>query len=282
MQGQFGALGVIGIIFTAVLASAVRAAFFVQRWKRAHTEDADLSNPPMSGGQTLDRVPKRLWPVVKPLFFASIVVLGALQLVMLFAFIFVRPWVIPTAAMEPTLLIGDRVFTLRPNWMGAIHRGDLVAFAYPVDPKQAFIKRVVGVPGDRIRVVHKALYLNGDPIAEPYATHLTEYIDLYRDEFPSQPSVHLYPPGDRMLSENVRNGEVVVPPGMYFVMGDNRDSSLDSRYWGFVPMENILGRPWMIYESTDAAGRSRPGRSGKMLRRFPLGFTSSAGPLKVG
>ena len=65
-------------------------------------------------------------------------------------------------------------------------------------------------------------------------------------------------------------------------MGDNRDSSLDSRYWGFVPMENIMGRPWMIYESSDAEGRSRPGRSGKLLRRFPLGFTESAGPLKAG
>jgi len=284
VQGQFGVLGVIGLIFTAVLASAVRAAFFAHRWRREHPADTDLANPPMAGGVLLERTPMRLWPVVKPVFFIAIVILGGIEVALLFAFVFVQPWVIPNATMEPTLLNGDRIFALRRTWMGAVHRGDMVAFEYPVDRRQKLVKRIVGVPGDRIRFVHKALWLNGRPLSEPYAVHLTNYIDRYRDEFPSQPSPQFapdYPSGDKMLKENVRAGEVVVPPGAYFVLGDNRDSSLDSRYWGFVPAENIVGRPWLIYGSTDSEGRDRPGRAGRLLPRFPLGFSETSGPGKA-
>jgi len=285
IQGQFGAPGVVGLLFTAVLIGAVRAAFFAHRWRREHPGDADLADPPMVGGVLLERTPKRLWPLIKPVFFVAIVILGTLEVIVLFAFVFVQPWVIPTGAMEPTLLIGDHVLTLRRNWMGAIHRGDLVAFRYPVDRSQIFVKRVVGVPGDRIRFVHKGLRLNGRPVAEPYAVHSTDYIDLYRDEFPSQTPprfLPVYATGDKMFAENVRGGEVVVPPGAYFVLGDNRDSSLDSRYWGFVPVDNVLGRPWLIYGSADPQGRERPGRAGQLLPRFPLGFSDMSGPVKAG
>ena len=82
--------------------------------------------------------------------------------------------------------------------------------------------------------------------------HKTEYIDSFRDNFPGDPNVPLYPPAQDMLKNNVLDGQVIVPPNSFFAMGDNRDSSLDSRYWGFVPRENIIGKPLIIYWSYDA------------------------------
>ncbi len=137
-----------------------------------------------------------------------------------------------------------------------VAHGDIVALRYPIDESQTFLKRVIGMPGDRIRIVNKQLILNGAPPQEPYAIHKTDYVDSYRDNFPSQPTFHLNGKEDasarKMLAENVVNGEVVVPEGTYFVLGDNRDNSLDSRFWGFVPRENIVGKPYLVYWSYDA------------------------------
>ncbi|MEP7361790.1 MAG: signal peptidase I [Acidobacteriota bacterium] len=176
----------------------------------------------------------------------------------------VQAFVIPTGSMEDTLLIGDHLLVDKLAYAPPgpiskyvlpyeeVKRGDIIVFRYPVDIKQTFVKRIVGVPGDRLRVEKKQVYLNGKAINEPYKYHKTEYFDSYRDNFPSEPNVRLYDPAQKMLEENVVNGEVVVPPGHYFAMGDNRDSSLDSRYWGFVPRENIIGKPLVIYWSYDA------------------------------
>ena len=131
-------------------------------------------------------------------------------------------------------------------------RGDIVVHIYPVDRKETFVKRVVALPGDRVRIVNKQLFINGSAVSEPYVQRKTSYVDSYRDNFPSEARVPLYPPAQAMLANNVANGEVVVPPHRYFVLGDNRDSSLDSRYWGFVPRENIIGKPLVIYWSYDA------------------------------
>jgi signal peptidase I len=90
-------------------------------------------------------------------------------------------------------------------------------------------------------------------LTEPYVVHKSDYIDSYRDNFPTEPDAPIYPPAQQMLEHNVVNGEVVVPPGHYFAMGDNRDQSLDSRYWGFVPRENIIGKPLIIYWSYEAS-----------------------------
>jgi signal peptidase I len=111
----------------------------------------------------------------------------------------------------------------------------------------------MGVPGDRIRMVNKELFLNGVKLTEPYKVNKTEYIDSYRDNFPSEPNANVYPGALDMLQHHVENGEVIVPPGYYFAMGDNRDSSLDSRYWGFVPRENIIGKPLIIYWSYETS-----------------------------
>jgi len=176
----------------------------------------------------------------------------------------VQAFVIPTGSMEDTLLIGDHLLVDKLAFAPPgpvtkhllpyedVQRGDIIVFRYPVDIKQTFVKRVIGVPGDHIRMDNKAVFLNGRRLIEPYKYNKTDYIDSYRDNFPSVPNVSLYPQGQEMLLNNVQHGEVVVPPGHYFAMGDNRDSSLDSRYWGFVPRENIIGKPLIIYWSYDA------------------------------
>jgi signal peptidase I len=168
---------------------------------------------------------------------------------------FVQPFVVPTATMEDTLLTGDRLLVRRfPNPQPA--RGDVIVFTYPIDRRQTFVKRIIGVPGDRIRIANKIVYRNGAAIGEPYAVHKTDYVDAYRDNFPSEPGVSLYPPAEEMLRQHTSNGEVVVPEGEYFVLGDNRDLSLDSRYWGFIGSADLIGKPLLIYDSEEqSAGR---------------------------
>ena len=134
-----------------------------------------------------------------------------------------------------------------------VNRGDIIVFRYPIDIKQTFVKRVMGVAGDRIHLENKKVFLNGHLLDEPYVVHKLDYIDSYRDNFPTDPNTALFPPAQAMLEHNIVNGNVVVPPGYYFAMGDNRDLSLDSRYWGFVPRENIIGKPLVIYWSYDAS-----------------------------
>jgi signal peptidase I len=175
-----------------------------------------------------------------------------------------QAFVIPTGSMEDSLLIGDHLLVDKLAYAPSgpvsrfllpytpVRRGDIVVFRYPADVRQTFVKRVIGVPGDRIRIVNKEVLLNGRRLEEPYKVHKTSYVDSYRDNFPSEPNTRIDARAQEMLSRNVENGEVTVPPGCYFVLGDNRDSSLDSRYWGFVPRDNIIGKPLLIYWSYDA------------------------------
>ena len=175
----------------------------------------------------------------------------------------VQAFVIPTGSMEDNLLIGDHLLVDKLAYAPAgpvsryllpytpIQRGDIIVFRYPVDIRQTFVKRVIGVPGDRIRIRNKTVYLNGRPLDEPYKVHKTAYYDSYRDNFPSMPNTAVQEPALEMLDRHVEQGEVVVPRESYFAMGDNRDSSLDSRYWGFVPRANIIGKPLLIYWSYD-------------------------------
>ena len=176
----------------------------------------------------------------------------------------VQAFVIPTGSMEDTLLVGDHLLVDKLADAPAgpvskyilpylqIKRGDIIVFRYPVDISQTFVKRCMGVPGDRIRIINKQVYLNGVKLDEPYKVNKTDYIDSYRDDFPGEPNANIYPGALDMLQHHVVNGEVIVPQNFYFAMGDNRDSSLDSRYWGFVPRENIIGKPLVIYWSYDA------------------------------
>jgi len=121
-----------------------------------------------------------------------------------------------------------------------------------VNPGDSFIKRVVGVGGDRVRLNNKTLVVNGVSVKEPYAIHTSNFIDTFRDNFPQEPRPPLMREGwEDWLKQNVVNDEVVVPQGKYFVLGDNRDNSLDSRYWGFLERKDLLGKPVMIYLSAN-------------------------------
>jgi signal peptidase I len=176
----------------------------------------------------------------------------------------VQAYVVPTGSMEKNLRIGDHMLVDRlvyadPGAWGRhvlpyheAQRGDIVAFLYPEDVRQTYVKRLIGLPGDRIRLIDKQVIRNGRRLIEPYTQHIDPSIDPYRDDFPTSASWQTTPRGREMFDRNISNGEVVVPPGMLFMMGDNRENSADSRYWGFVPREYVVGKPLVIYWSYDA------------------------------
>jgi signal peptidase I len=176
----------------------------------------------------------------------------------------VQAFIVPTPSMDTTVMVGDHLLVDKLSYAppGSFaryllpytdpKRGDIIVFRYPMDISQNYVKRVMGVPGDHIRVVDKVVYLNGKALTEPYAQHMFPNLEPYRDNFPSEPRGPVYDRAKEMLAEHVENGELVVPPESYFAMGDNRDNSLDSRYWGFVPRENIIGKPLLIFWSYDA------------------------------
>jgi len=173
-----------------------------------------------------------------------------------------QPYVLPSASMEDTLLPGDRILVekLGVRMGGEPKFGEIVVHRYPPNRAETFMKRIVGVPGDRLRLVSKQLYRNGAAVAEPYVKHLTNYVDDYRDNFPAVPnSIMRMPAGAiEMLRDHVQAGELVVPKGKYFVLGDNRDDSLDSRYWGFISKSDIIGRPLLVYLSIEEDSRQLP------------------------
>jgi signal peptidase I len=198
---------------------------------------------------------------------------------------------IPSESMETTLMIGDflladKIHYSAEGWFGRhllpyreIRRGDIVVFHYPADPKQFFVKRVVGLPGEHVKLLDKAVLVNGERLHEEYARHVLQDYNPYRDSFPD--ITFLAPPyltsdvdrrWRKQIFQYLDHGEIVVPAGNYFVMGDNRDRSLDSRYWGFVPKGNITGRPLVIYLSVNQGDQAEPAASddklihpGKML-----------------
>jgi signal peptidase I len=175
--------------------------------------------------------------------------------------LFVRTFVfqafkIPTGSMEPNLLVGDHLIVNKmifaPSATGLerailpgrpVQRGDVVVFKYPKDPERDFIKRVIGLPGDRLELRQKQVYINDRPIEEPDA--------------------HVQPPGSTAAAPGdlrFNYGPVTVPRGQYFMMGDNRDYSEDSRYWGFLPASYIKGQALFIYFSfvTESPTTPRP------------------------
>ena len=169
-----------------------------------------------------------------------------------------QPFRIPSASMEPTLLVGDFLLVdkrvspdpalLAPS---AFRRGDVVVFHDPVDPTLHLVKRIVGLPGDRLHLHNGRVILNGQPLDEPYAVYRGGGHNQYRDNFPNAQTpdsdvdanwwIHLH--------NLVNHGDLVVPPDNFFVLGDNRNDSLDSRFWGFVPRSAIVGRPFLVYLS---------------------------------
>jgi signal peptidase I len=183
----------------------------------------------------------------------------------------VQAFQIPSESMENTLLVGDYLLVNKLCYGSAgpgdhvmpyqeIKRGDIIVFHYPVDPTQHFVKRVIGLPGDRLRMVKKKVFVNGKPLEEPYVHFLEPANNLYRDDFPRTdiPVPNMEWPWHKQMLKLVENGQLIIPQGNYFVMGDNRDNSQDSRYFGFVPRENIIGTPLVIYWSVQDWDRGTP------------------------
>jgi len=177
----------------------------------------------------------------------------------------VQAFEIPSSSMEKTLLIGDHVFVNRIQfapkspWVGPIlpyrqiKRGDVFVFLSPVEPGLYVVKRVMGIPGDHIHLRDGVVYRNGEKLDEPYVIHNpNDSYNPYRDNFPAVPPSEfngVNPDWALTMPQHIQGEDIVVPDNSYFGMGDNRDVSLDSRYWGFVPKENVIGRPMFIYWS---------------------------------
>lgn len=172
----------------------------------------------------------------------------------------VRAYVISADSMAGSLRIGDHVLADRlHSKAGDIQRGDMITFHYPEDTDQVYVKRVIGLPGDRIRMSGKQVIRNGRRLGESYTLHAASAIDAYRDNFPTQVETYTTARGRDMFEHHVTNGEAIVPAGSLFVLGDNRDISFDSRYWGFVPRENVIGKPWIVFWSYDAPAQELVG-----------------------
>jgi len=180
-------------------------------------------------------------------YFESIVVAVVLALFVR-TFIF-QAFKIPTGSMKPNLLVGDHLlvnkFIFAPAAsaierallpMRQIRRGDIIVFKFPEEPDRDFIKRTIGLPGDTIELKNQTVFVNGQPLVEPYAHYL-------------------FPPADETQTDGFdlrrKYGPVTVPEGHYFMMGDNRDDSQDSRFWGFLPQSYVKGRALFIYWSFD-------------------------------
>jgi len=186
----------------------------------------------------------------------------------------VQAFKIPTGSMEKTLLIGDHLlvnkfaFAYRSSGLGRflpyrdVHHGDIIVFKFPgsseeqSEPGEHFVKRVIGLPGDRVRIFHRQVFVNGQPLSEPFVYHAFPDTMWSGDDFPPPDSEYLHGATALWSAEIpslVKGGELVVPAGKYFVMGDNREQSWDSRFWGFVPRELISGRPLVIYWSYETS-----------------------------
>jgi len=174
-----------------------------------------------------------------------------------------QAFTIPSESMEQTLLTGDYLLVDKFCYGGikawnrlmpyrSVNRGDVIVFHYPVNPAQDFVKRVVAVPGDRLRLINKRVYVNGVPLLEPYVQFVNPLRNYYRDDFPQtdSPDYGVNAKWWKEMPKLVENHQLIIPADHYFVLGDNRDDSQDSRYWGFVPRENIIGRPLLIYWSS--------------------------------
>jgi len=186
----------------------------------------------------------------------------ALVLALLIRTFVVQAFKIPSGSMEPTLEIGDHILvnkfiygikipftSLRLFPLEKPKRGDVVVFIYPLDPSKDFIKRVVAVEGDTVQIINKKLIINGAEVPDPHA--------VYKDDtiFPAE------------VQKRDNFGPVTVPKGCLFVLGDNRDRSLDSRFWGFVPIEDLRGKAFIIYWSWNSQETSvRWNRIGKLIQ----------------
>jgi signal peptidase I len=181
----------------------------------------------------------------------------------------VQAFKIPSPSMEKTLLVGDHLLVNKFIFGGTgawyekllpyrlLERGDIIVFKYPFAEHPHYVKRVIGLPGDHLKLVDQQVFINGKLLNEPYVVHdAAASYDPFNYSFPPRKDemipFNVVPEWRPELRKYVQGDEIVVPPGKYFAMGDNRDRSQDSRYWGFVDRDAIMGRPFLIYWSVDA------------------------------
>lgn len=190
------------------------------------------------------------WEYVEALIWAALIAFVVTTFI-------VQAFKIPSGSMLETLQIGDHLlvnkflYGLKRPFSDEYlvrgknpERGDVIVFRYPKDPSLDYIKRIVGIPGDTLEMHKKVLYRNGEPVVEPYVQH-------------SQPEI--------MLQRRDSWGPLTVPEDHYFVLGDNRDDSMDSRFWGFVERKAIRGKAWIIYWSAQGFSHIRLGRIGNII-----------------
>ena len=195
----------------------------------------------------------------------------------------VQAFKIPSQSMEPALLVGDHLLVNKFLFGGQgawyekflpyrpVRRGDIIVFKFPYDDHPHYVKRVIGLPGDRVRILNDHVFVNGTELIEPYVLHDPFARDFFGDNFPPSSryfhDANLRPEWSVRIMDYVDRGQLVVPPHRYFVMGDNRDRSWDSRYWGFVDQAAIMGRPILIYWSVEATSSDYSNRGlGGQLR----------------
>lgn len=241
------------VTFLCGIVWLIDALFFASRRRRRAAEQAELNGKPVAAG-----APSEPWPVEYARSFFPV-----LLIVLVLRSFIVEPFRIPSGSMIPTLLVGDFILVNKFSYgvrlpvihtkildSGSPNRGDVAVFRYPRDPRVDYIKRVIGVPGDQIEYRNKTLFVNGVEAAMVNATS-------YTDPITGNPQ-----PGVEQRQENLLGSEHqiliavdrlshanrwVVPEGHYFMMGDNRDHSNDSRSWGFVPEENLVGKAFLIW-----------------------------------
>jgi signal peptidase I len=236
----------------------------VQQRPRAHkVPGLEEGGEPMSEWRQLRGQMPTLPEALASLLRTVVIALFALTFLM-------QPFLIPSESMERTLLVGDFLLFNKqifapPGPIGKwimpyrnVRRGDIVVFHHPNPP--LLVKRIIGLPGDRIRIENGHVLVNDVPLAEPYATFEPAPPDTFRDDFPAK--VYTDPEVDpewwREMRHLTRNGELTVPTGEYFVLGDNRNHSMDSRFWGFVPRQAIIARPLLIYFSLTRPSTTDP------------------------
>lgn len=254
------------LFYATIIAGIIGLAdlvYFEPRRKAAAPEGAEIKMP------LLFDYARSFFPVLLLVF-------------LLRSFLF-EPFRIPSGSLEPTLLKGDFILVNKFDYgvrLPVIHtklfgdgepkRGDIMVFRWPPNPSYDFIKRVIGVPGDKISYINKELTVNGQPVSQTYL-HNTEATDEVGGKWDAvEKQEDLLGIKHNIFIDSSKSSrdfkDVVVPPGMYFVMGDNRDDSADSRYWGFVPEANIVGKAvlvWMSWNSEDK--RPRFERMGKII-----------------
>lgn len=274
---------IIQIIAIALFLGSVRAAFYLKAEMRRNAESEvppELPETAFYGSappelvalarrdRGLEERIKKVWKTTSPM---PQILVGLSWCFILIGILFttvMRLYVSPTGSMEPTLQVGDQVIALNYPFAGPMRRGDTVVFRAPYNINMTMEKRVVGLPGDHIQVRGDHLILNGKLVREPYVKTPSDFPPV---DFPTQTRRTILVPGAeelqvQMYSRDIHNSEYVVPPNSYFVLGDNRGNSLDSRYFGAVPRPLISGRLIHVYGNTSGNFNGKP-----HLLRFPLG-----------